>query len=112
MLWLGATRSAAVRDSSLHLRVSLDIVGFTVTLAINLNRARLDRALILSALDIGSLFNLIVTATQTLIAHLGVTAGHLAGWAVGRIKSASALFCLVVSNTQASSSYGRIAMLN
>jgi hypothetical protein len=68
-LWLGATRSAAVRDASLSLRVSLDIVRLAVTFAVNLDRAGLDRALILGALDIGSLFNLVMTATQFLEAH-------------------------------------------
>ena len=68
-----------------------------VTFAVDLDRARLDRALILGALDIGSLFNLIVTATQFLEAHDRVTACHLAGWAVRLIKTASALFGFIVT---------------
>ena len=96
---MGATRSAAVRDASLSLRVSLDIVGFAVTLAVNLNRARLHRALILGSLDIGSLLDLIVTATQLFEAHDRVAACHLAGWAVRLIESTSALFGFVVSGT-------------
>jgi hypothetical protein len=97
VLWLGATRAAAIRDASLSLRVSLDIVGFTVTFAVNLNRARLDRTLVLSSLDVGSLFNLVMAATQFLKAHDRIAACHLAGWAVRFVKSTSALFGFVVS---------------
>jgi hypothetical protein len=96
-LWLCATRSATVRDASLSLRVSLDIVGFTVPLAVYLDRARLDRALILCSPDIGSLFNLVMTATQFLETHDRITACHLAGWAGRLIKRTSALFGFVVT---------------
>jgi hypothetical protein len=103
-LWLGATRSAAIRDASLHLGIALNIVSFAVTLAINLNRARLHSALILSSLDIGSLLNLIVAATQFLEAHDRVTACHLAGWAIRLIESTFALLGFVMGNTQTSGS--------
>lgn len=106
VLWLGATRSAAVRYASLGFRVALNVVSLAVTLAVNLNRARLDSTLIESALDVGSLFNLIVTATQPLEAHYRGATGHLAGWAVWGIESASALFGFVVSSTQASGARG------
>jgi hypothetical protein len=75
-LWLGATRSAAVRDASLRLRVSLDIMSLTVTLAVDLDRARLDRTLILGALEICSLFNLIVLATQPLESRIRWATDH------------------------------------
>jgi hypothetical protein len=75
-LWLGATWSAAVRDASLSLRVSLDIVGFTVTLAVDINRTRLDRALIHLAPDISSLGLGIVLATQRLEAGIRWATDH------------------------------------
>ena len=86
VLWLSATRSAAIRDASLSLWVSLDIVRLAVTLAVNLNRARLDSALIQCALDIGSLFDLVVARTKLFEAHDRVTASHLASRAVRCIE--------------------------
>lgn len=106
VLWLGATWSAAVRDASLGFRVALDVVSLAVALAVNLDRARLDSTLIEGALDVGSLFNLVVTATQPLEAHYRGATGHLAGWAVWGIESASALFGFVMSSTQASGARG------
>jgi hypothetical protein len=69
VLWLCATRSAAVRDASLSLWVSLDIVSFAVTLAVNFDRARFYSTLIQCALDIGSLFDLVVARTKLFEAH-------------------------------------------
>jgi len=74
----GATRSAAVRDASLNLRIALDIVSLTVTLAVDLDRARLDSTLVLGSAHIGSLFDLIVAATQLFELGGGFATGHLA----------------------------------
>jgi hypothetical protein len=76
ILRLGATRSATIRDASLSLRVSLDIVGFAVTLSVNLNRARLHSTLILGTLEICSLFNLIVLATHPLKSGIRWATNH------------------------------------
>jgi hypothetical protein len=75
-LWLSATWSAAVGNASLSLRVSLDIVGFTVTLAVDINRARLDSALIHLAPNISSLGLGVMLATQSLKARIRRTTNH------------------------------------
>ena len=68
-LWLSAIRPAAVRDASLGFWIALNIVSLTVALAVDINRAWLDRTLVLSALDISSLFNLIVASAKLAVAH-------------------------------------------
>jgi hypothetical protein len=75
-LWLGATWSAAVRDASLSFRVSLEIVGFTVTFAVDIHRARFDSALIHLAPDISSLGLSIVLAAQPLESGIRWATNH------------------------------------
>jgi hypothetical protein len=76
VLRLSAIRSAAVWDASLNLGIALDVMRLTVTFAVDINRARLDRALVHLTPNISSLRLTIVLATHPLESGIGRATNH------------------------------------